>query len=127
MICVNELQEQKCNTCAGKRQILEPFVVLLAPFAPHIAEELWHTLGNTGSVTDAPYPVANEQYLVENSFTYPVSFNGKTRFTLELPVDMDAKTVEATVLAAEAAQKWMEGKMPKKVIIVPKKIINIVV
>ena len=123
MICVNELQEQKCN----KRQILEPFIILLAPFAPHIAEELWHALGNTESVTIAPYPIANEQYLVENSFTYPVSFNGKTRFTLELPVDMDAKTIEETVLATEGAQKWTEGKPPKKVIIVPKKIINVVV
>jgi leucyl-tRNA synthetase len=123
MICVNELQEQKCN----KRQILEPFIVLLAPFAPHIAEELWQALGHDESVTVAPYPIANEQYLMENSFTYPVSFNGKTRFTIELPVDMDAKTIEATVLATETAQKWTEGKTPKKVIIVPKKIINIVV
>jgi len=122
MICINELQEQKCN----KRQILEPFIVLLAPFAPHIAEELWHTLGNTNSVTTAPYPIANEQYLIENSFNYPVSFNGKTRFTIELPVDMDAQTIEATVLATETAQKWTEGKTPKKVIIVPKKIINVV-
>jgi len=122
MICVNELQEQKCNN----RQILESFIVLLAPFAPHIAEELWHALGNTGSVTDAPYPVANEQYLIESNFTYPVSFNGKTRFTIELPVDMDAKMIEETVLATETAQRWTEGKTPKKVIIVPKKIINIV-
>jgi len=123
MICVNELQEQKCN----KRQILEPFIILLAPFAPHIAEELWQALGHTESVTGAPYPIANEQYLIENNFTYPVSFNGKTRFTLELPVDMDAKTIEEIVLATEAARKWTEGKTPKKVIIVPKKIINVVI
>jgi len=123
MICVNELQEQKCN----KRQILEPFIVLLSPFAPHIAEELWQALGHAESITGAPYPVANEQYLVENSFTYPVSFNGKMRFTIELPVDMETKTIEETILANETAQKWMEGKPPKKVIIVPKKIINIVV
>jgi len=122
MICVNELQEQKCNN----REILEPFVILLSPFAPHIAEELWQTLGHTESVTGAPYPIANEQYLIENSFTYPVSFNGKTRFTIELPVDMDVQTIEATVLATEAAQKWTEGKTPKKLIIVPKKIINVV-
>ena len=122
MICVNELQEMKCN----KRQILEPFIILLAPFAPHIAEELWRSLGHTESVTSAPYPVANEQYLIESIFNYPVSFNGKTRFTIELPVDMDAKTIEETVLATEAAQKWTEGKTPKKLIIVPKKIINVV-
>jgi leucyl-tRNA synthetase len=123
MICTNELQDQKCN----KRRILEPFIILLAPFAPHLAEELWHVLGHDGSITGAAYPVANEQYLMESSFTCPVSFNGKTRFTIELPVDMDAKTVEATVLATESARKWMEGKTPKKVIIVPKKIINIVI
>ena len=123
MICANELQEQKCN----KRQILEPFVILLAPFAPHLAEELWQTLGHTESVTGAPYPVANEQYLVESSFTYPVSFNGKTRFTIELPADMDAKTIEETILATETARKWTEGKTPKKVIIVPKKIVNVVI
>jgi leucyl-tRNA synthetase len=123
MICINELQEQKCN----KRQILEPFIILLAPFAPHIAEELWQALGHTESITGAPYPIADEQYLIETNFTYPVTFNGKTRFTLELPVDMDVKTIEATVLATESAQKWTEGKAPKKVIIVPKKIINIVI
>ena len=123
MICANELQDQKCN----KRMILEPFIILLAPFAPHIAEELWQALGHDKSITDALYPVADEQYLIENSFTYPVSFNGKTRFMLELPIDMDVKTIEATVLATEAAQKWIDGKTPKKVIIVPKKIINIVV
>jgi len=123
MICVNELQEQKCN----KRQILEPFVILLAPFAPHIAEELWQALGNTESVTTAPYPIANEQYLIESNFTYPVSFNGKTRFTIELPVDMDAKTIETTILATEAAKKWLEGNTPKKVIVVQKRIVNIVV
>jgi leucyl-tRNA synthetase len=123
MICTGELQEQKCR----KRLILEPFVVLLAPFAPHIAEELWEALGHTESVTTAPYPVADEQYLVENTCIYPVSFNGKTRFMLELPLDMDTKTIEQTVLAHEIAQKWTEGKPPKKIIIVPKKIINVVI
>jgi leucyl-tRNA synthetase len=121
MICVNELQG--CN----KRRILEPFVILLSPFAPHITEELWEILGHNESITGAVYPVADEQYLVENSFTYPVSFNGKTRFTLKFPVDMDVKAIEQTVLSSEAAQKWIEGKTPKKVIIVPKKIINIVI
>ena len=123
MICVNELQEQKCN----KRQILEPFIVLLSPFAPHIAEELWQALGHDESVTIAPYPISNEQYLIESNVTYPVSFNGRMRFTIELPVDMDAKTIEETVLTSEIAQKWTQGKTPKKVIIVQKKIINIVV
>jgi len=122
MICVNELQEQKCN----KRQILEPFIILLTPFAPHIAEELWQTLGHRESVTGAPYPIADERYLIENTCIYPVSFNGKTRFTIELPADMDAATIETTVLATETARKWTEGKPPRKVIIVPKKIINIV-
>ncbi|MDR0814979.1 MAG: hypothetical protein LBN37_04410, partial [Bacteroidales bacterium] len=89
--------------------------------------ELWQAFGHSESVTTAPYPVANEQYLVENTFTYPVSFNGKTRFMLELPLDMNVKTIEQTVLAHETAQKWTEGKPPKKVIIVPKKIINVVV
>ena len=84
-------------------------------------------LGTAPSVTTAPYPIADEQYLVENTFTYPISFNGKTRFMLELPIDMDVKAIEETVLATEAAQKWTEGKTPKKVIIVPKKIVNIVV
>ena len=122
MICANELQEQKCH----KRQILEPFVVLLAPFAPHIAEELWQTLGFNQSVTIAPYPVANELYLIENIVTYPVSFNGKFRFTLDLPADMDVKTIEETVVNTEASKKWTEGKTIRKMIIVPKKIINIV-
>jgi leucyl-tRNA synthetase len=123
MICVNELLDQKCTD----REILEPYLILLAPFAPHIAEELWQALGHGESITGARYPAANEQYLVENSFTYPVSFNGKTRFTIELPADMDAKTIEATVLATEGALKWTEGKTPRKVIVVPKKIINVVV
>ncbi|MDR2038319.1 MAG: leucine--tRNA ligase [Bacteroidales bacterium] len=123
MICANELQDLKCN----KRKILEPFLILLSPFAPHLAEELWEATGHKQSITGEVYPVANEQYLQENTFTYPVSFNGKTRFTLELPVDMDVKTIEETVLANENAQKWIEGKTPKKVIVVPRKIVNIVI
>jgi len=123
MICVNELQEQKCN----KRKILEPFIVLLAPFAPHIAEELWNRLGYNNTITTATYPTVNELYLIESCFTYPVSFNGKMRFTIELPINMDAKSVESTVLATEDAKKWLEGKPVKRVVYVPQKIINVVI
>ncbi len=122
MICVNELTDLKCHN----RQILEQFTTLLAPFAPHIAEELWSKLGHTTTVCDAPWPLFNEKYLVESSFTYPVSFNGKTRFTLELPADMGVKDVEAAALAHETTAKWLDGKPVKKMIVVPKKIINIV-
>lgn len=123
MICVNELTDLKCS----KRAILEPLTVLLSPFAPHIAEELWQMLGHTTSVVYAPFPEFNAQYLVEDSCNYPVSFNGKTRFMMDFPSDMSTKEIEAIVLEAEESQKWLEGKQPKKVIIVPKKIINIVV
>ncbi len=122
MICANELTDLKCN----KRAILESFVVLLAPFAPHVAEELWSQLGHSGSVCDAQWPAFNAQFVTENTFTYPVSFNGKTRFMLELPIDMAAKEIEAIALAHETAVKWLEGKPVKKMIVIPKKIINIV-
>ena len=123
MIAVNELGELKCN----KRAILQPMTILLCSFAPHISEELWKQLGNTESISKANFPIYEEKYTIENSFNYPVSFNGKTRFTLELPIDMDIKTIEATVLANENTQKWLEGKAPKKIIIVPKKIVNVVI
>lgn len=122
MICVNELIEQKCN----KRKVLEPLTIILSPFAPHIAEELWNKAGNKESITNAVFPAFDEQYLIENSFDYPVSFNGKTRFKITYPLDMSVKEIEETVLKLEASQKWLEGKIPKKVIIVPNKIINIV-
>ncbi|MBO7197572.1 MAG: leucine--tRNA ligase [Tidjanibacter sp.] len=120
MICLNELGG--CN----KRAILEPLTVLLSPFTPHITEELWHQLGNEGSVCDASYPEFNPDYLVENSFDYPVSFNGKMRFKKSLPLGIANSDIEALVLADEQTQKYTEGKTPKKVIIVPGKIINIV-
>lgn len=123
MICVNELATLKCN----KRAILEPLIILLAPFAPHFSEEIWEALGHTDSVCDATWPTCNEAYLVEASINYPISFNGKTRFTLELPADTDNAAIEAAVMAHPASQKWLEGKNPKKVIIIPKKIVNIVV
>jgi leucyl-tRNA synthetase len=123
MICVNELTDLKCN----KRQILEPLTILISPYAPHIAEELWLRLGNNESITFASTPEFKEEYILENTFTYPVSFNGKLRFKLELPVDMPVKEIEKEVLDAEMAQKWIADKTVRKVIVVPKKIINVVV
>ena len=123
MICCNELTEMKSN----KRSVLETLVVLLSPFAPHIAEELWKKSGHTDSVSVQAWPQYNEAFLVEDNFNYPVSFNGKMRFQMELPMTMDAKTVEATVMADERVAKWLEGNTPKKVIVVPKKIVNIVI
>ena len=151
MICVNELTDLKCN----KRAILEPLTILLSPYAPHIAEELYFLLlqskfynrldqgtieaiaemGNSEnffkaykkSITNASFPELNEEYLKENTFNYPVSFNGKMRFNMELPIDMTVPEIEKAALAAPESQKWLEGKAPKKVIIVPKKIINIVI
>ena len=122
MICVNELTSLKCN----KKAILSDLVILLAPFAPHIAEELWHSLGNTTTVCDAVWPVYNEGYLVESVINYTISFNGKARFTIEFAADTTNEEIEKTVLAHNNSEKWMEGKTPKKVIIVPKKIVNIV-
>ncbi len=123
MILSNELADLKTS----KREVLQPFVVLLSPFAPHLAEELWHELGNEGTVCDAKWPTYDEAILVENDFTYPVSFNGKTRFMLSLPIALGPKEVEAEVLQNANTQKYIEGKTVKKVIVVPKKIINIVV
>jgi len=122
MICINELTSLKCS----KKAILEPLVVTLAPFAPHVAEELWHALGHTTTVCDAQWVEANEKYLVENTATYAISFNGKVRYQLQLPADMPTAEVEAIVMKEEQSQKWLEGKTPKKVIVVPKKIVNIV-
>lgn len=123
MICVNELSELKCNN----RSILSEFTVLISSYAPHIAEELWSLLGNTESVTKADFPVYNESYTVENTFEYPVSFNGKMRFKLELPLDMAVPEIEKAVIAAPESAKWLEGKEPRKVIVVAGKIVNVVV
>ena len=119
MICINELQGFKTSS----REVLQPLLILLAPFAPHVSEELWHTLGEESSVVMA---TCNEAYLVEDSVKYPVSFNGKTRFTLEFPTTATPAEIQEAVLKAEEAQKWLEGKTPKKVIVVPGRIINIV-
>lgn len=123
MICVNELADLKCNN----REILSQLTVLISPYAPHIAEELWSLLGNKASVINASFPIYNPEYTVENSFEYPVSFNGKMRFKLTLPVDLSVKDIEDSALNAPESQKWLEGKTPKKIIIVPRKIINIVI
>ena len=122
MICVNELSKQKCYS----RSILEPLVVLLSPFVPHIAEELWEKLGHDTSVADASYPVHEEKHLLDDTKTYPVSFNGKKRFTLDLSLDLDKAAIEDIVMNHEKTQQQLQGKTPKKVIIVPGKIINIV-
>lgn len=124
MICVNELTEQKCNN----KTVLQDLVVLLAPYAPHIAEELWVVLGNeAGTLSDANYPIFNEDYLVEDAFEYPVSFNGKMRFKVELPNSLSKEEIEKEILSLEKSQKYLEGKTPKKVIVVPGRIVNIVV
>ena len=123
MICQNELSQAKC----AKRDVLEPLLIVLSPFAPHIAEELWHRLGHETSVLDAEWPAWNEDYLVENKVKYPVSFNGKVRFTLEVAADTDAAEIERLALNDPQAQNWLAGKQVKKVIVVPKRIVNIVV
>ncbi|MDD4602370.1 MAG: leucine--tRNA ligase [Bacteroidales bacterium] len=123
MICVNELTDLKCN----KRGILSDLVILIAPYAPHIAEELWNQLGNPESITFATFPEFKPEYLVENTFEYPVSFNGKTRFKLKLATDLSLAEIEKAALNAVDSEKWLQGKPPRKVIIVPKKIINIVI
>ncbi|HEY0030745.1 MAG TPA: leucine--tRNA ligase [Bacteroidia bacterium] len=123
MICVNELTELKCN----KRAILEPLAIIIAPYAPHIAEELWSQLGHKKSITYAEFPEFNESYLVESAFNYPVSFNGKTRFFQEYDLSLSKEQVEKEVLTLEQTQKYLEGKAPKKVIVVHNKIVNIVV
>ncbi len=122
MICVNELTALKCH----HRAILEPLAVLVAPFAPHIAEELWKHLGHNESITYAPYPIHEEKYLQEDSKEYPVSFNGKVRFKRAFPTDMSAAEIEQAILADPQTAEQLQGKAPKKVIVVPNRIINVV-
>ena len=122
MIAVNELGALKCT----KKEILEPLLILISPYAPHITEELWSKLGNEQSIATAPFPVFEPSHLVESAKEYPVSFNGKMRFKLELPLDLSAKEIEDIVMAHEKTQDQLQGRTPKKVIIVPGKIINIV-
>lgn len=124
MICVNELSQQKCHS----RAVLEQLLIVLAPFAPHVAEELWHTaIGHQSTICDAQWPAYNEEYLKENTVNYPVSFNGKVRYNIQMPVDAAKADVEKAALAAEGAAKWLDGKTVQKVIVVPGKIVNVVV
>lgn len=122
MICVNELTDLKCS----KQAILQELLVILSPYAPHIAEELWHQLGNKESITKASFPTFNADYLVEDEFSYPISINGKHRTNLTFSMQATAQEIEAAVLADELVQKWLEGKTPKKVIFVKGKIVNLV-
>ncbi len=122
MICVNELSAQNCHS----RAILEPLAIVISPYAPHIAEELWSLLGHEGSIAAVPFPAFDPKHLVESEKEYPVSFNGKMRFTLVLPLDLTAAQIEEIVMKDERTIKQLDGKIPNKVIIVPGKIINLV-
>lgn len=123
MVCVNELTSLKSK----KQEILESLLILIAPFAPHISEELWSRLGHSNSIHVQDWPKHNDQYLVENSFSYPISINGKTRTQIEFATDADIKDIEASVLTNEIVLKWTEGKAPKKVIVVKNRIVNVVI
>ena len=123
MICVNELTDLKCN----KKKILEPLTIIVSPYAPHIAEELWQMLGNKESVTKATFPEFKEEYLVESEFAYPISLNGKTIFNLALSLSLTKEEIEKEVLANVDVQKLLYGQAPKKLIVVPGKIVNVVV
>ncbi|WP_163400568.1 leucine--tRNA ligase [Flavobacterium fluviatile] len=122
MICVNELSSQNCHS----RAILEPLAILVSPYAPHIAEELWSQLGHTTSISEVAFPIFEEKHLIETNKEYPVSFNGKMRFTIELPLDLTAAQIEEIIMKDERTQKQLDGRTPNKVIIVPGKIINLV-
>ena len=122
MVCVNELTDLKCN----KKEILEPLLVILSPFAPHICEELWNLAGNTTTIVDAEFPVYSEKFIAEDTLVYPVSFNGKTRFKIDLPASMSPAEIEKSVLSHVETEKYLQGKKPIKVIVVPGKIVNIV-
>ena len=122
MIAINELGTQKCNS----KEVLEPLLILLSPYAPHISEELWSELGNKESISTAPFPKFEEKYLIEDVKKYPISFNGKMRFTLELPIDMSKDEIETVVMSHEKTIHYLDGRTPKKVIVVPGKIVNIV-
>jgi leucyl-tRNA synthetase len=124
MVATNELKDLKCS----KRAILEPLVVLLAPFAPHLSEELWHQLGNEGSIhQNGQYPIHNDDYLVEDEINYPVSINGKMRTTVKFPATATKEQLEKAALELEAIQKWLEGQSVKKVVVVPGRMINVVI
>ena len=123
MICVNELSALRCN----KRTILQDLLVVISPYAPHITEELWAMLGHETSIIEAAYPEFKEEYLKEDDIEYPVMINGKMRAKLQLSADFSKQQIEEAALADATVQKWLEGKAPKKVIVVPNKIVNLVV
>ncbi|MFN3403587.1 MAG: leucine--tRNA ligase [Cytophagaceae bacterium] len=123
MICVNELSSLKCN----KKAILKELTIILSPYAPHIAEELWSILGNKETILNASYPQWKEEHITESSFEYPISINGKMRVKLEMPLSLSPKEIEERVLSHEQVKKWLEGKEPKKIIVVPNKIVNLVI
>ena len=123
MICVNELNSQKCRSS----EVLSNLLVVLAPFAPHITEELWHAIGYDYTICDAQWPSFNEEYLKEDTVTYAVSFNGKARFNISVAADTPRVEVERIALENENAAKWIEGKTIRKIIVVPNKIVNVVV
>ena len=122
MICVNELTAQKCN----EREVLEPLAVLLAPFAAHLSEELWELMGHDTSISTVSFPIHEPLHLVESFKNYPVSFNGKMRFTIELSLKLNPQEIEKIIMKDERTQQQLQGRNPKKVIVVPGKIINIV-
>jgi leucyl-tRNA synthetase len=123
MVCVNQLSDLKCN----KKEILEPLLILLTPYAPHIAEELYHALGNTESVLNASYPKLENKYLTESEKEYPISINGKMRTTMVISLDATQEEVEKIVLNNDVVQKWTNGKTPKKIIYVRNKMVNVVI
>jgi leucyl-tRNA synthetase len=123
MIAVNEFSDLKCN----KKEVLEPLLILLTPYAPHICEELWHLIGNAGTILDATYPKADEKYLKESTKNYPIAFNGRTRAELNISLDATQQQVEEMILSNESLKKWFEGKQPKKIIYVKNKMINVVI
>ena len=123
MVCINELTDLKCH----KKQILQPLLILLSPYAPHISEELWHYLGNATTIIDAEFPRLEEKYLIESSKEYPISVNGKLRTTIDIALDASQQQVEEMVLANPVIQKWLEGKPHKKIIYVKGKMVNVVV
>ncbi len=123
MICVNELSDLGCHN----KEVLEQLAIILSPYAPHITEELWSTFGHSSSISTASYPIHNEEYLKENSFDYPVSFNGKMRFKMKFPVNMPKTEIEKEVINAKETEKWTDGKTVRKIIVVPNRIINIVI
>ena len=123
MICVNELTDQKCNN----REIISEFTILLSSYAPHISEEVWNRLGNQKSITTASFPKWNENYLIEDEINYPISFNGKTRFTVAFPSNMTKGEIESEIMQHEKTIQYLDGREPKKIIVVPKRIVNIVV